>query len=388
MKVVIKATHITDGGGLTHLNKMIEWFGKLAPQVKFVLIGKYGQERMFVKAPSNFEYQFHRLPSLNLASRLLWERFILRIILENNAPDLLFEPGNTGTPNAPCPRVSLIHNIAPFDTEYIKGESIYQKLRQRTLRRESLKNMKSADGIIMLSNYCQEYFSDYIDHAKTKTAVIYHGGPVHNDHANDKSVLAELGVPEDYVLSVSHIWRYKKLEELVRGYLLALNENPLLPAFVQAGTVYDQNYMDGILELVRNSPHAGKVQFLGNVDSSRLQKLYHNCRAFVFSSTLETCSVILIEALDHGCAMACSNRSVVPEVCGDAAIYFDPYRPEDIAQKILKLCENTALNDSLKEKARTRAKNYSWEKSATETLKFFEQVLNGKVKLLQNNFQE
>ncbi len=377
MKVVIKATHIAEGGGLTHLNKMIEWFGKLAPQVKFVLMAKSGQEKIFVKAPANFEYQFYRLPSLHLAARLLWERFILRRILERIVPDLLFEPGNTGLMNAPCPRVSLIHNIAPFDSEYIGQESFYQRMRQKSLRQETLTNMKSSDGIIMLSKYCQEYFSEYIDDTKTKTAVIYHGGAEDNDTQSNKTELAGLNIPKEFILSVSHIWRYKKLEELVRGYLLALNENPQLPCFVQAGAVYDEKYMNGILQLVGKSPHRGKVKFLGNVDAGLLQALYQNCRGFVFSSILETCSVILIEALGNGCAMACSNRSVVPEVCGDAAIYFDPYRPEDIAQIILKLCQDKALNASLREKAKSRAKDFSWEKSAAETLRFFDRVLNG-----------
>ncbi len=377
MKIAIKATHITEGGGLTHLNQMIKWFGKLAPHSNFVLIGKSGQENMFVPAPANFEYQYHRLPSFNLASRLLWERFVLGNILKKLCPDLLFEPGNTGMLNAPCPRVSLIHNIAPFDTEYVKEESFYQRLRQRTLRKETLKNMKAADGIIMLSNYCQEYFSDYIDGARTKTAVIYHGGAENIGRHNGKSILADLGVPDEYILSVSHIWRYKKLEELVEGYLLALNKNPELPCFVQAGTVYDQKYMNGILEMVRKSRHVGKIKFLGNVEPRRLQALYQNCRAFVFSSMLETCSVILIEALGHGCAMACSDRGVVPEVCGDAAIYFDPYNPEDIAQKIFRLCEDKALNAALCEKSKSRAKNFGWEKSAAETLNFFDLVLNG-----------
>lgn len=376
MKIVIKATHIAEGGGLTHLDKMIEWFGKLAPQIQFLLVGKSGQEQMFIPPPKNFTYEFHRFPSLNIATRLFWERFIFHRILKKRGSDLLFEPGNTGTINSPCPKVALIHNIAPFDEDNFNSESLYQKLRNRVLRRETVKSLKSSAGVIMLSEYCQEFFLDYINSARTKTAVIYHGRPESTDNLNDAAILKKLGVPAEYLLSVSHVYRYKKLKELVMAYVQAVEQNSNLPNLIIAGTVYDEQYMHDILAVLRQSGHADKVIFLGRVENEPLQVLYRNCTAFLFSSVLETCSVILIEALANGCAMACSNKSVVPEICGDAAIYFDPYRPEDIAQKILRLCEDKALNASLREKAKSRAKNFSWEKAAAQTLSFLKEVLN------------
>ena len=376
MKIVIKATHIAEGGGLTHLDKMIEWFGKLAPQMQFLLVGKSGQEQMFIPPPKNFTYEFHRFPSLNIATRLFWERFIFQRILEKSGSDLLFEPGNTGTMNAPCPKVSLIHNIAPFDENNFNSESLYQKLRNRALRRETVKSIKSSAGVIMLSQYCKEFFLDYVNPDRTKTAVIYHGRPESMDNVNDSALLAKLGVPAEYLLSVSHVYRYKKLKELVMAYVLSVEQNRNVPNLIIAGTVYDEQYMRDILAVLRQSGHADKVMFLGLVENGPLQALYRNCKAFLFTSVLETCSVILIEALANGCAIACSNRSVVPEICGDAAIYFDPYRPEDIAQQILRLCKDKALNSSLREKAKSRAKNFSWEKAAVETLSFLEEVLN------------
>ncbi len=384
LKIIIKATHIAEGGGLTHLNKMIEWFGKLAPRVRFVLIGKTGQEKMLISSPSNFKYKFFRLPSLNLAARLFWERFMFRRILKKSAGDLLFEPGNTGTVNPHCPKVSLIHNIAPFDEENFRNESIYQRLRNRALRSETVKNIESSAGLIMLSNKTKELLGGYLDSRKSRTAVIYHGGTENRHCDNDESVLAHLGISGEYILSVSHIYRYKKLKELVEGYLCALNRNPKLPQLFHAGTSYDAKYMNSIIEIVKQSPHAHRVKFLGNVDSHRLQTLYRNSKVFVFSSVLENCPVILIEALANACAIACSNKSVMPEICGEAAIYFDSNDVEDIADKILCLCENEELNASLREKATEMARKYSWEKSAAETLKFFREILDMNDKTTQD----
>ncbi len=60
MKIAIKATHITCGGELTHLNKMIEWFARIVPEREFVVLGKSGQEKLLVEAPRNFDYRFFR----------------------------------------------------------------------------------------------------------------------------------------------------------------------------------------------------------------------------------------------------------------------------------------------------------------------------------------
>lgn len=379
MKIVIKVTHIAEGGGLTHINKMIEWFGKLAPQIEFLLVGKSGQEGMFIPPPNNFTYKFHRFPSLNIVTRLLWDRFIFHKILKKSGSDLLFEPGNTGTMNSPCPKVSLIHNIAPFDEENFANESFYQKLRNRVLRVETIKSIKSTDGVILLSEYCEEFFSEYINRDTTKTAVIYHGKPEFVDNSNNNTLLEKLGISGEYILTVSHVYRYKKLKELIQAYLVSFEQNRDLPKLYIAGTIYDKKYFRDIQEVVNQTRHPKMVIFLGQVDPEPLQALYQNCKVFLFSSVLETCSVILIEALANGCAMACSNRSVVPEICGDAAIYFDPHCLEDIAQKILRLCEDESLNASLREKAKSRAKNFSWEKAAAETLSFLEEVLNDNI---------
>ncbi len=387
LKIIIKATHIVEGGGLTHLNKMIEWFGKLAPQVRFVLMGKTGQESMFISAPSNFDYKFFRLPSLNLAVRLFWERFMFRRILKKSDCDLLFEPGNTGTVNSHCPKVSLIHNIAPFDEDNFKNESIYQRLRNRALRSETEKNIESSAGFIMLSNNTKELLGRYLDSSKARAAVIYHGCIENKQCDNDESVLADLGISGEYILSVSHIYRYKKLKELVEGYLSALGRNPKLPQLIHAGTAYDAKYMNSIIEVLRQSPHAARVKFLGNVYSRRLQALYRNCQVFVFSSVLENCPVTLIEALATGCAIACSNKSVMPEICGEAAIYFDSNDVKDIADKILCLYEDKGLNAALREKAKERARKFNWEKSAAETLQLFGEVLKMNDKTTQDQHE-
>ena len=376
MKIAFKATHITYGGGLTHLNKMIEWFARIAPERRFVVLGKSGQEKLFIEAPENFEYRFYKAPSLNLLAQVFWERYRLPGIVKEIGCDLLFEPGNYGARGVHCPKVILIHNIAPFDDNYIKKENPYQKIRLKLLKRATISSMRSSRGIIFLSRYCRDFSSGYIDNSRQKTKAIFHGRPEFMEPLDDTDVLCKYGIDGEYILSVSHIYRYKKIKELVQSYLHALEANPDLPPLYIAGGNYDSEYVKQIKRIIRKQSGSDRVHFLGAVPEAELQTLYRNCRAFLFSSVLETCSVILIEAMTYGCPVACSNKGVVPEVTGGAGLYFDPDYIEDCAFKIKAVIEDEDLNLFLRKKSLGRSEFFSWEKAARQTLDFFDEVLS------------
>jgi len=111
------------------------------------------------------------------------------------------------------------------------------------------------------------------------------------------------------------------------------------------------------------------------VPERKPRAIYASCRAFLFPSVLEACPNILIEALSAGCAVACSNRGVMPEIAGAAALYFDPEDIDDFSRKIVLLIEDDSLNRKLGANALKRAGHFSWEKTARETLDFFRDIL-------------
>jgi glycosyltransferase involved in cell wall biosynthesis len=79
----------------------------------------------------------------------------------------------------------------------------------------------------------------------------------------------------------------------------------------------------------------------------------------------------------NGCPVVVSNTASLPEVCGDAAYYVDPYRVEDIADGIYEMLTNESLRQKLIKKGLDRVKLFSWEKSAKEHLGVFERILLG-----------
>jgi glycosyltransferase involved in cell wall biosynthesis len=376
MKIAIKATHITCGGELTHLNKMIEWFARIVPERKFVVLGKSGQEKLLVEAPGNFDYRFFRAPSLNLFSQVFWERYKLPGIVKDIGCDLLFEPGNYSAGSVHCPKVTLIHDDALFDNQYIKKENPYRKIKLKLQRRATVGRMRSSDGIIYPSDYCRNLYSGLMDNPGQKTTAIFHGEPESVEALNNADVLQRYGIQNEYILSVMHTRRYEKIKDIVQSYLLALGTNPSLPPLYIAGSNYDSEYIKQIKLMVGEKSGSDRVHFLGIVPQADFQTLYKNCRAFLISSLPETGSGILIEAMTCGCAIVCSNRGVIPEVTANAALYFDPDDVEDCAFKIKAVIEDEDLNLFLRNRSLKRSDFFSWRKTAEETLNFFDEVLS------------
>lgn len=107
----------------------------------------------------------------------------------------------------------------------------------------------------------------------------------------------------------------------------------------------------------------------------RLANLYSHAAALVYPSLYEGFGIPLLEAMGHGCPVACSATSSLPEVAGDAAEYFDPTSPEDIAAAIGRIVGSSTHVDALRRRGLERVALFSWSQCARETRRVYERVL-------------
>ena len=117
------------------------------------------------------------------------------------------------------------------------------------------------------------------------------------------------------------------------------------------------------------------IVFTDFVSESQLRWLYENCSAYVFPSLSEGFGLPAIEAMVHGAPVVSSDATCLPEIYGDAALYFDPLDTTDMANKIEELLENKKLAKDLIEKGYKQAAKYSWERMAKQTLIVYEKAL-------------
>jgi glycosyltransferase involved in cell wall biosynthesis len=134
--------------------------------------------------------------------------------------------------------------------------------------------------------------------------------------------------------------------------------------------------------MVRFDPKEAFVRYIGPVPYAELAERYGGADAFVFASSCENMPNILLEAMAAGLPIACSSRGPMPEVLGDAGLYFDPESPDGIEETLGKLLERTELRTELARNAHERAKRYSWERCAGETFSFIAEVCGNEGHLL------
>lgn len=182
----------------------------------------------------------------------------------------------------------------------------------------------------------------------------------------DRSVLDCLGLPEHgYVLAVSGRTRRKNLSAIERA-IERLDRRPLL--VVAAGGT-------SRAFAASNAAPVSNCVFLDLVSDAAIKALYHGALCLVFPSRYEGFGLPPLEAMVCGCPVIASHAASMPEICGDAALYCDPNRPDTIAAGIEQLMNDPALRIKMIATGTERARLFSWERSATQLLEIAQQQI-------------
>ena len=113
---------------------------------------------------------------------------------------------------------------------------------------------------------------------------------------------------------------------------------------------------------------SSRIDWLGYVSDEELERLYRDASCFVFPSFYEGFGLPPIEAMRRGCPVVASNAASIPEVCGDAALYFNPYSAAELKSQVLRVLHEPGLSDSLKRKGEQQASKYTWNQVARTIL--------------------
>lgn len=170
------------------------------------------------------------------------------------------------------------------------------------------------------------------------------------------------------VLTVSAKRPHKNLERLLDAFA-GVDRNAVL---VVPG--YRTPFEDSLQRQAEERAE-GRVRFTGWVDAAELAGLYAAATCFVFPSLAEGFGLPVLEALGRGIPVACSRSSSLPEVAGDAALYFDPLRTDEIREAIERLLTDRALRERLATAGRRQAAGFSWSKTAEATLRCYDAAI-------------
>ncbi|MEF3279926.1 MAG: glycosyltransferase family 4 protein [Elusimicrobiota bacterium] len=175
---------------------------------------------------------------------------------------------------------------------------------------------------------------------------------------------------EDYILYVGNIKPHKNLIRALEAFSLIKNSKL---KFKIVGKYENFITFDKkAIEKINNNSE--RVELTGYVDNDKLRYLYQKAKLLLFPSLYEGFGLPPLEAMACGCPCVVSNVASLPEVCGDAAYYVDPYSVENIAEGIEKVLADESLRQDLIRKGFENIKRFSWEKSANKIIEIIESL--------------
>jgi glycosyltransferase involved in cell wall biosynthesis len=181
------------------------------------------------------------------------------------------------------------------------------------------------------------------------------------------------GVEGDFLLYVGTAFPHKNLQKMIEGLEVLNKKHPRLKLVI-TGKREEKHFVE-LMEWAKARPGYNNLVTPGFVSDAELRWLYEHCEAYVFTSLSEGFGLPPLEAMAHGAPVVSSNASVMPEVYGDAAHFFDARNPEDIAAKVEEVLGSEKLRKDLIRKGHERLKKFSWRKMAEETLIVYKEDL-------------
>ncbi|MBK6721047.1 MAG: glycosyltransferase family 4 protein [Sphingomonadales bacterium] len=180
---------------------------------------------------------------------------------------------------------------------------------------------------------------------------------------------AEFGVKdgEDLLVTLGGMNAHKNILGLLHAMPQILAKRPQVRLII-VGDTSGRGFWDNVPELMAyvaaHPPLEQHVQFSGYLDDDAVVRLLNGATALVFPSLWEGFGLPAVEAMQCGVPVLASNRGSLPEVVGDAGLFFEPEDPTDIARTVLMFLEDQSLRVRLGKTALTRAADFSWERAA------------------------
>jgi glycosyltransferase involved in cell wall biosynthesis len=236
---------------------------------------------------------------------------------------------------------------------------------------------RKADHIVTISEYSKAQIVERLGIPADRVTAIYCGvsaefRPVDRDPAF-KSVSERLGIREPYVLYVGSLKPYKNVSILLQAFAMLRSRFDIQQRLVILGD--DPRWK---ASLVEESEHLGieeRVDFVSYAGEELLPKIYAAADFLVMPSRIEGFGLPVLEAMACGTPVVCSRAASLPEVGGDAVVYFDPEEPEELAAAMERVLDSGELQARLRAKGLERAAKFTWEESTRKHVELYRQLL-------------
>lgn len=323
------------------------------------------------EAPTAGNCEVLALPSYPLPGyggfRLLGQ---IPYLLNKKKVDIVIEPRHLGPFNlkSSIKRVTVIHDLTPilFPEYHRKGSSLLQKwLLPGVLRRSDL--------IVTNSRYTKSDVCRYLPGTEHKIHVAPPGRDENLQPVRDEKVLEKFGIQSPYFLYVGTIEPRKNLNLLLEAYAQFRSKTGHRRQLVIAGKK-GWKY-ESFFRTLQHNRYRQDIVLTGFVSQRELAVLYTMAQLFIYPSLYEGFGLPILEAMACGTPVLASRSSSLPEVGGEAALYFDPKSADELSGLMVEMIENPEKSQLYASRGKERAAAFNWQKTAKMLISRLEKLI-------------
>ena len=301
----------------------------------------------------------------------LWDQILLPLNIAKEKIDVFLTPYIKAPFFLPSNMILIINDLIPlfFPEEHGLVKRLY-------FRFMSGKSARRAKRIITISENSKDDIVKFCRLPADKIMVVHLGVEerFRSPDIRKEEIRRKYTLPQKFILYVGNLSPHKNVQGLIKSYAV-LPVNLRKQYKLVLGAPKSGKYFSYIEKVIREMKLAQNVLFTDFIEEKDLPAVYHMSSLFAFPSFYEGFGLPPLEAMACGCPVVSSNTSSMPEVLGDAALFFNPYNAEEMSFAIRQMLEDESLRDKFRQKGLERAKLFTFEKMTNRILNIFESVL-------------
>jgi glycosyltransferase involved in cell wall biosynthesis len=388
MNILINGVSSKSGGARTYIENLIEHLSSEHSRNNYI----FYVPAALVKSRNaqwadNISVVATDIGSAPFWKRFLWDQVVLRAIVKKAKIDVLISSSDFGMTFPPCSQILLVRNSLFFSSLYSKACSVRKswtsRLNLSLRRRMVLVSIAFSEVVVTASRSMLDEMKRFISFGDRRTVVNPFGVPLNYFTGSQRQCednAEEIGRDHLRLLHVSEYSDYKNLTVLFKAIRLLSEEG--FKQFTLLTTADPWQFPSDELvtreadQLLARHPMVYPfVKIAGGVPYAEIPKLYSTSDVFVFPSIAESFGHPLVEAMASGLPIIASDIPVCREICGEAAIYFDPFNEKSLAEAIVHLAGDITLRKRLGEAGRRRAESqFNWTDHVDRLIHLIEEV--------------
>lgn len=361
-KIAIDAREFSETTG-TYISNLIKYLQKIDDKNEYIILLNPKDAKKWQPTAKNFTVVTTKYKEFTLGEQLGFAKQLYDLNVDlvhfgmTQQPILYFKKS-----------VTTIHDLTTMRFRNPEKNPIVFTVKQFVYKIVGIHVCWKNKYIITATNYVKKDVASF-SHVNPKKIRVT---PEAADFITDKPTPVKSLDNKPFIMYVGRPHPHKNLSRLVEAFSLVKQKNPTLKLVI-AGKKYPIH--NQYIEEATTLGVIDDVLFTGFVSGGELKWLYQNCQAYVFPSLSEGFGLPGLEAMAHGAPVASSNATCLPEVHGNAAIYFDPTNTLEMAKKIELVINNPKVKSKLIAAGKQQAAKYSWLRMAKQTQKIYQDAL-------------